>query len=84
MWALPQQILKPLPSFIEHLILPLGKSYDLIPLTCHLTRRKKLRKEGLGELIPSSYRSPEVINEAMPMKRKQLESYGIGENATEL
>jgi len=47
-----QQILKPLPSFIECLIIPLCEVGDLIPQTCRFARWEELDEEGPSKRIP--------------------------------
>jgi len=48
--AQPQQVFELLPSFIEHLIIPLGKVSDLVPQTCRLTWWEKCGKKGSSKL----------------------------------
>jgi len=47
-----QQILKLLPSLIEHLIIPLCEVGDMIPQTCYFTQWEELGEESSIKLIP--------------------------------
>jgi len=52
-WALTFEILKPLPSLIYALSIPLNEQCGFIPQLYSLARRKILAEEGLGEHHPS-------------------------------